>query len=194
MRIFLQLTSWVQKGFFHLSASCHSNPEKQGLHLTTEPESAGWFVTFLQVFIVENYWLTLAGRIFFGTPAIRIHWLQYVSAKNLFSTIDASEPCCNFALELKKLARVGQVFEIPIQNFSPPSGRYSLIWNQVYEIHNICLRIPPSLSSYISTKNLRLKWCSKNFQSFSFMCQLLRSRLYQEMLIVFPSAFANSGF
>ncbi len=53
----------------------------------------------------------------------------FVSRK-LFTRIDATEPCLQFAMELKKIPQVGTVFSCKLQDLALPLQKYSLIWNQ----------------------------------------------------------------
>ena len=51
-------------------------------------------------------------------------------ARNLFRTVDVSEPCLKFSEELRKIPQVGNVFTSKLEDLRLPENRYSLIWNQ----------------------------------------------------------------
>jgi protein N-terminal methyltransferase len=55
---------------------------------------------------------------------------ELLISRNLFSTVDTSEPCVKYAEALRKIDRVDQVFNCKLEDLTLPDKKYSLIWNQ----------------------------------------------------------------
>ena len=55
---------------------------------------------------------------------------ELLIARKLFSSVDASEPCVNYAEKLRKIPQVDNVFNLKLEDLQLPESKYSLIWNQ----------------------------------------------------------------